>query len=77
MSSEGISIEDSEGTPHSLNILTCDGAPFYYLSVTNRALPDLPATGGIGDACGYALGTAALLTAAGLFAHRRKHGNLS
>lgn len=77
VSSEGISIEDSEGTPHSLNILTCDGAPFYYLSVTNRALPDLPATGGIGDACGYALGTAALLTAAGLFAHRRKHGNLS
>ena len=77
VSSEGISIEDSEGTLHSLNILTCDGAPFYYLSVTNRALPDLPATGGVGDACGYALGTAALLTAAGLFAHRRKRGNLS
>lgn len=77
VSSEGISIEDSEGTLHSLNILTCDGAPFYYLSVTNRALPNLPATGGIGDACGYALGTAALLTAAGLFAHRRKRGNLS
>ena len=72
LSNAGVSIADSEGTPQSLNTLTCNDTSYYYLTVTNYALPELPATGGMGIAYGYAAGTAALLVATAILVRRHR-----
>ncbi len=62
VSNTGITITDSSGNQAPLNKLVdgSDTTAYFYTTVTNYALPSLPATGGKGGTVAYAAGTLAL-----------------
>ncbi len=73
VSGTGITITDPSGNQALLNKLA-DGSgttAYFYTTVTNYALPNLPATGGRGDAAAYAAGTLALAGGAAILLRRR------